>query len=359
MTNERRRDDVHVHVHDDTAASERRAEMLAARSEYVRAFAPGSIGNLGPGLDVLGCAVTGAGDEVEAWWIDEPATGPRVVVVDAGHPELPLDAGANACAIAAEAVLQRAQIRGAGVALRVHKGLPLSAGQGGSGASAAAAVAATDALLAARGFDTLDREGTIACALVAEAHVAGRHLDNLAASLLGGVICVRAVDPPDVSQIPVNMPLWFALAHPNIRVRTADARRVLPQSFSRDTLIAQLASVASMVNALALGDAALFGRALVDHVAEPARAQLVQGFLPAKAAALDAGALGASLSGSGPSTFAACASEEVANAAAEAMRWAFETSGVQCSARVCTIDFDGAIVRREADSLSGTGAERT
>lgn len=306
------------------------------------AYAPGGIGNLGPGLDVLGCAITGAGDEVQAWWTDSPG----VTIVDAGHPEITTDPTRNACGIAASAVLDRAVgIYGSaerGVALRVRKGLPLSAGQGGSSASAVAAAVAVNQLVVMEGGDPLDRVGLLQVALVAETVVAGRHLDNVASSLMGGVICVRGIDPPDVCHVPVRMELWFALAHPAIRVRTADARAVLPTSFSRETLIAQMANVASLVTALAVGDHALFGRSLVDVIAEPARARLVSGFADAKAAAIAAGALGASLSGSGPTTFAACASEADALAVAEAMRWSYESAGHACSARVATIDFDGA-----------------
>ena len=308
----------------------------------ILAYAPGGIGNLGPGLDVLGCAITGAGDEVHARWTSDAG----IVIEDAGHPDLPTDPTLNACAIAARAVLERAVgLRDStprGVALSVRKGLPLSAGQGGSSSSAVAAAVAVNQLLVAEGADSLDTVGLLQAALVAETAVAGRHLDNIASALLGGVVCVRGIDPPDVTSVPVRMDLWFALAHPNIRVRTVDARAVLPQFYPREMLIAQLASVASLVTALAIGDAALFGRALVDHVAEPPRAVLIPGFREAKQAALEAGALGASISGSGPTTFAACDSEVTALAAAEAMRWVYEATGHQCNTRVATIDFEGA-----------------
>ena len=304
----------------------------------VVAFAPGSLGNLGPGLDVLGCALTGAGDEVHAWWTDAPG----VTIVDTGHPELSHDPLRHACAIAAQAVLRRVPHVERGVALSVRKGLPLSAGQGGSGASAVAAAVAVNQLIVQNGGDALDAVGLLETSLVAESQVAGRHLDNLAASLLGGVICVLGIDPPDVSNVPVNVPLWFALAHPDIGVRTADARAVLPASYSRETLVAQMASVASLVTGLARGDLSLVGRSIVDHVAETPRSTLIPGFAAAKLAALEAGALGASLSGSGPTTFGVCASEASALAVAEAMRWAYAAAGHACHARVARIDFDGA-----------------
>jgi homoserine kinase len=307
----------------------------------ILAYAPGSIGNLGPGLDVLGCALTGAGDEVHAWWSDIAG----IRIVDAGLPDLPVDADRHACGIAAQAVLARTGFHDRGINLSVRKGLPLAAGQGGSGASAIAGAVAVNALLQCAGLDALDDIALMSAALEAETRLAGRHLDNIAASLLGGVVCVRNIDPPDVSRVPVARAIWFALAHPGFSVHTSLSRAVLPEFYSRDVLITQMANVASLVTALAIGDLALFGRALDDHVAEPARATLVPAFTEAKRAALESGALGVSLSGSGPTTFAACDSEATAQAAAEAMRWTFEASGVSCTTRVATIDHVGATWR--------------
>jgi homoserine kinase len=306
------------------------------------AFAPGSIGNIGPGLDVLGCAISGPGDEVHARIVDTPG----IFLDDAGHPNLPTDPDKHASAIAAREVLSRLGVRDFGVALRVHKGLPLSGGQGGSAASAVAAAVAVNALVAQQGLDSLDALALLDACLVAEVTVAGRHLDNLAPSLMGGVICIRSNNPPDVARVPVNAPMWFALAHPEISVRTADARAVLPTHVTRDVLIDQLASVAALVTGFANGDLELIGRALVDHYAEPARASFVRGFHEAKLAAFEAGALGGSFSGSGPTTFVVCETEAIALAAAEAMRWAYEATGVACSARTATIDFEGARWRR-------------
>lgn len=304
------------------------------RPYAVEAFAPGSIGNLGPGLDVLGCAVTGAGDRVRARRI----AGDAIVLEDPGHPSLPTDPARHACAIAADAVRRACGAPDAGLALRVHKGLPLAAGQGGSAASAVAAAVATHALLG----EPLDAMTLLGCCLEAESVVAGRHLDNLAPSLLGGVVTVLGLDPCDAVRVPVRTAPWFALAHPHLEVRTAEARAVLPQFLPRATCIAQLASVSALVTALGTGDVALLGRALVDHIAEPARAPRVPGFADALAAARGAGAVGGSFSGSGPTTFAVCADVDTAARAAEAMRVAYEATGIACDTRVVTIDDTGA-----------------
>lgn len=307
------------------------------------AYAPGSIGNFGPGIDVLGVALTGAGDEVRASFNGTS----EIVVAESGHPDLTRNPARHASAIAAREVLQRAGFSEYGVTLRVLKGLPLAGGQGGSAASAVAAAVAVNQLVSDAGGDALDSHALLSATLVAESTVAGRHLDNLAPSLLGGVVCVRSIDPPDVSRVPVAAAMWIALAHPEIKVRTADARAVLPASVPRSVLIEQLAAVSALITGLTTGDLELVGRAMTDHYAEPARASLVPGFYAAKAAAVDAGALGGSFSGSGPTTFMVCATEAIALAAAEAMRWSYEVSGVACTARVATLDFEGARWRRE------------
>jgi len=310
----------------------------------VRVFAPASIGNLGPGLDVLGCAVTGAGDTVTAEWCDEPG----IVVRDSGHPELPTDPALHSSAIAAAAVLRQALGGGTtprerGIALTVRKELPLSAGQGGSAASAVAGAVAAHALCGS----PLTSDAVLEACLIAEATVAGRHLDNLAPSLLGGICLVRSMDPIDVVQLPVPDSLFVVLAHPSQRLRTADARAVLPQLIERSVALHQAAQVAGIVAALASGDLALLGRSIDDRIAEPARAPLIPGFREAKAAALAAGALGASISGAGPTTFALVGDAACAQAVAVAMEAAFAAMGIESRVRVCEVDRVGARVEVE------------
>jgi len=301
------------------------------RTKRAGAIAPPSIGNFGPGLDILGCAVVGSPDVVVAERLGDDG---MVSVLESGHPELPTDPEHHASAIAATAVLREARSLGGrdntGVTLRVKKGLPLAAGQGGSAASAVAGAVAVNALL---GYPLSER-ALLACALEAEGRVAGAHLDNIAPALLGGLVLVRSLDPIDVVRLPTPGSLLIVLAQPQQRMRTAEARAVLPAQVDRAVALHQAAQVAAVVAALYAGDLELLGRSIDDRIAEPARAPLMPGFLAAKRAALDAGALGVSISGAGPTAFAIASNALVAERVASAMCDGYASAGIAAIAWV-------------------------
>ena len=304
----------------------------------VRAYAPGGIGNMGPGLDVLGCAVSGLGDEVELAWSSEMDLF-RLHVAEPGHPDLPRDPARHTAAIAAAAVLRLARVDPSrGLVIRARKGLPLAGGQGGSAASAVAGAFAMNLLLGS----PLERPSLLEAALEAESTVAGRHADNVAAALFGGVVLVRSIDPLDVVPLPYPGTLRVVLVHPDQRLPTAAARAVLPTTVDRSTLIRQSGNIAALVAAFASGDLDLLRRAVDDRIAEPARAGLLPGFAEAKAAGLKAGAVGCSISGAGPTAFAFAADDAIASRIANAMIFAYEERGVQATARIARIDPVGA-----------------
>lgn len=305
----------------------------------VRAFAPGSVGNIGPGLDIMGLALTGQGDTVEATW-GKVAT---IVVVDSGHPDLPTDPEHNTAALAAREVLRHLKVNDAAIELRLIKGLPLSGGQGGSAASAVAGAVAANALLGAG----LDRMTLLECALVAEAAVAGTHLDNILPSLVGGIVLVRDEAKRDFIQLPVPAALRVVLVQPRQQLRTREARSVLPEMVTRADALYQAAQVAAMTTAFATGDLSLLRGSVNDLIAEPARAALLPGFIAAKAAALAAGALGCSISGSGPTAFALADDDAHAAAIGAAMQTAYASAGVEAITRCERVSVQGARVEVE------------
>lgn len=303
----------------------------------VTAYAPGGVGNVGPGLDILGLALAGAGDTVRVEWTNVPG----IQILDPGHADLPRNPERHASGIAARAVLDRYKGqpgRRSGIALTVTKGLPLCGGQGGSAASAVAGAVAVNALLG----QPLDSRALVAACLEAEEAVSGRHADNIITSLLGGIVLIRCLDPLDIVKLPVPQELWVVVVRPDQRVRTADARAVLPAEIPRALALYQAAQVAAIVAALAASDYQLLGRAIDDRIAEPARAGLLPGFREAKAAALRAGALGCSISGGGPSVFALVRGREVGLIVGRAMQAAYESSGLSSETRVVQVDTEGA-----------------
>jgi homoserine kinase len=318
---------------------------MSAPCMRVNVSVPGGIGNLGPGLDVLGCALTGARDEVIAEWSQTAG----ITIIDAGHPQLPTDPSKNTVSIAAAAVMRVATTHGVrvshpGMAITIKKGLPLSGGQGGSAASAVAGAVAANALIWPVG-SRLTQNELLTCALEGEETVAGRHLDNIAPSLLGGIVLVRSLDPIEVVKIPAPAGLRIVLATPAQQLTTTRARSVLPIEVPRSIVVHQLAQVAAIVSACHSGDLALLGRAMDDRIAEPARTPLLPGFADAKISAIDAGALGVSISGAGPTAFALCNSEATASKIAQAMQSAYARAGLDCTVRICEIDTQGAIVK--------------
>ncbi|HYK00555.1 MAG TPA: homoserine kinase [Thermoanaerobaculia bacterium] len=278
------------------------------------AFAPGSIGNVGPGFDVLGLAVDGIGDRVT---VELTKRDSRVEAITGRDAELvPLDAAKNCAAIAANAYLAPFGFR---AIVTIEKGLALAGGMGGSAASSVAGAYAAGLALG----QSPNVRDVLAAALEGEAAVAGRHLDNIAPSVVGGLALSRSVDPIDVIRLPVAEDWWIALVTPNVRIETAAARALLPADLDRATWIQQMANTTALAHAFATGDGDLLRRALDDRYAEPRRAPLIPHFYDVKRAALNAGAYGCSISGSGPTLFAIAPDEAVARACRDAMVRAF------------------------------------
>jgi homoserine kinase len=282
------------------------------------AFAPATVSNVACGFDVLGFALETPGDEVTARL---SPSGVQIASIDGDGGRLPRDAARNTAGVAALALLTKLGER-RGVVLSIRKGLPLSSGLGGSAASAAAAVVAVDAVLGSGAtIETL-----VSCALEGERLGAGSaHADNIAPSLYGGFVLVRRLNPPDIIRLPVPAGLVAVVVHPDLEIETAKARALLGTTVPLADAVRQWANLGAFVDGLHRGDFNQISRSLEDTIAEPRRAPLVPGLAMIKRAAADAGALGCSLSGSGPSLFALCVGRDVAERVAVAMSGAVRT----------------------------------
>ena len=282
----------------------------------VTAFAPGTVSNVACGFDVLGFALEAPGDTVTARFAPAGSAAVRIDDIVGDEGRLPRDTARNTAGVATEALLTRVGER-RGVILTIRKGLPLSSGLGGSAASAVAAVVAVDALIGSR----LALDVLMACAFEGERLGAGSgHGDNIAPSLYGGFVLVRVANPPDVVRLPVPAGLTAVVVHPDLEIETAKARALLGDTVPLADAIRQWANLGALVDALHRGDYALMARALEDTIAEPRRAALVPGLAAIKQAAIAAGALGCSLSGSGPSLFALCRTAASAERVVAAMK---------------------------------------
>ncbi len=289
-----------------------------AEEQTCRAFAPGSIGNLACGFDVLGLALEGPGDEVLARRTEEP--GVKIAEIRGDGGRLPMEPGRNTAGAAAEAALAALGVDW-GVELELKKGLPLAAGMGGSAASAVAAVLAVQGL----SRRALESDALLRCALAGESVASGHgHPDNAAPSLFGGLVLVPAWEPLHPILVPVPEELSAAHVRPHLEIETRGAREVLGRTVLLEDAVAQWGNTAALMVGLLREDWEVIRHALQDRVAEPLRAPSVPGFEKVRRAGLEAGALGISLSGSGPSLFALCRGLKSAEAAGLAMVQAFQ-----------------------------------
>ncbi|HKB81392.1 MAG TPA: homoserine kinase [Thermoanaerobaculia bacterium] len=294
-------------------------------------FAPGSIGNVGPGFDVLGLAIDEVGDRVTVELTGGPA---RVAVRGVDAALVPVNPTHNAASIAADAMIRVLGGEGS-AAVEIEKGIPVSAGLGGSASSSVAG-----AYAAALACGVEPRPAVIiAAALAGEMFVSGRHLDNIAPITLGGLVLSRSIDPIDVIRLPVPRGWTAVLLTPNVRIETRRARSILPETWDRRSWVQQMANTAALVAAFSMADRELARRALDDLYAEPLRAPMIPNFAAVKRAALDRGAFGCSISGAGPTIFALVDGDRAAGCA-DAMREAMR--GTDCQVRISRIADRGA-----------------
>ena len=304
-----------------------------ARLRVARAFAPASVGNVGVGFDILGHSLAGAGDRAEVRVIDEPVV--RIAGIDGVVTGLPRDPRLNTAGTALLA-LREALSLPHGFELILHKGIPLGSGMGGSAASCVAALVAANALLER----PLPREALYRFALDGEAVASGsRHGDNLGSMLLGGLVLATH---DRLLRIPVPRDWHCALVHPHCVLETRKARAALAGDYALDAFVAQSAHLALVLAGCFRGDAALVREGLEDVLVEPRRASMVPGFARVKQAALGHRALGASISGAGPSAFGWYESRNDAEAGAAAMQAAFAAEGLQSDRFVAPIDSPAA-----------------
>jgi len=294
--------------------------MMVSR---VVVWAPATIANLGPGFDVFGLALSKPADVVEG---NISKSGMKITsIAGVGAADLPHDPKKNAVSIAAARVMNILGCDG-GLEFKIKKSIKPGGGMGSSGACAAAG-----AVIANEIFDGgLPMNKLIEAAAFAEGKIAGSiHYDNVTPAIVGGFTIVASVRP--FEYIALDPPcMKIVVAQPEIEVPTRRAREILPKKVPVQSAVANVCRASAMVAALKMKNLSMFGKCMVDSIAEPARAHLISGFYEVKRAAIEAGALGAAMAGSGPAIFAVAESHANANKVAVAMSRAFKGAGLKC-----------------------------
>ena len=305
----------------------------------VTAFAPATVANVACAFDVLGFALHQPGDFVTIEAVEKAGIFVKDISGDGG--KLPREVEKNTAAIAAREVLRLAGINDYSIEVAIKKEMPLGSGLGSSAASAVAAALAVNHLYGS----PLKRADLLPAILEGERIACGAaHADNGAPSLLGGFILIRSYQPLDIVQIKTPNELFAAVVHPDIEIRTEDARRILKRDISMKNAIIQWGNTAGLIAGLLQIDYGLIGRSLQDVIVEPERALLIPGFDAVKKAALAHGALGCSISGSGPSIFCLAQGESTAQHAGAAMAAQFHAIGIGAQVFVSAINETGATI---------------
>jgi len=305
-------------------------------SKWIKVFAPATIGNIGPGFDVLGMAIRGWGDTVEARRIQ---SGIKISRIDSATA-LSRDPRKNTAAIAASRVLDVLGVKG-GIEMRLIKGLPIGSGLGSSAASAAAGAFAANLLYG----NEMTKSQLILPATQAEEMVSGGFFaDNTAPALLGGATLTRCCQPLDITKIGSIKKLILVVVVPNITVLTREARSILPDMIKMKDFVYNMANTALITVAFAKNDYSLFARSLNDAVIEPIRKRLIPGFDDLKTNAMAAGADGLTISGSGPAVFAITDNLKKAKFIEQQMVMTFLGRNIKARSIITRVDSEGTRV---------------
>jgi len=309
--------------------------------DHIRVFAPATVANVACGFDVLGFAIGAPGDELECTITSKP--GVEILEITGDDGVLPRDPAKNSAAVGMQGLLDHVQCP-YGCAIRLHKMMPSGSGMGSSAASAVAGVFALNQLL----DKPLPKNELLPFLLEAERAACGSAIaDNVAASLFGGFILVRSYEPLEVIQLPIPEDLCATVIFPHLTVLTKDAREILPKDIPLKHSLRQSANLGGLIIGLQNSDYGLISRSLKDYIAEPYRSQFIPGFDKLKAAIMDCGGLGGSISGSGPSVFALSRNPSVAREIGNAMRSIMEEQGIGADVYVSRINTIGPSVIKD------------
>jgi homoserine kinase len=301
--------------------------------DYLKIFAPATVANVSCGFDSLGFAVDSVGDEMTFTKTKEK--GVKITVITGA--DLTFDIDKNAASAVVKKILNDTNAN-FGISLTIHKGFSPGSGLGSSAASAAGAAFGTNQLL---GNPFTELELT-KFAMFGEEVACGTPIaDNVSAAIFGGFVLVRSYKPLEIIKLPVPSALRVVAIHPQIEVKTKDAREVLPKEIALKDAVTQWANVGGLISGLHSSDYNLISNSLVDIIVEPARKNLIPFFDKVKESALAAGALGAGISGSGPTIFALCKGDESAKNVYKSIKKSYSNTGINFELFISEINQEG------------------
>lgn len=300
--------------------------------ETVKIKSPGTVANLVCGFDILGLALNEPADWMELSLLDKP----EIIIQNKDDFNLPTDPAKNVAGVVLQSIIE-IQGGNTGFRLSVEKHIKPGSGIGSSAASAAGAAVAANHLLG----NIFSNEELVQFAMNGEKLASGvKHADNIAPCIYGGVTLIRSIHPLDIVSIPAP-DMFVTVVHPQIEVRTADARQILKQQVLLKDAIKQWGNIAGLVTGFMKNDYELIGRSLEDVIIEPVRSILIPGFDELKSKCKEAGALGGGISGSGPSVFMLSKNEKKARDVESVMKDIYNRIGIQYNTYVTTINNKG------------------
>lgn len=299
----------------------------------VKLKVPATIANLVCGFDIMGMAIADPFDEVTVRQSSEPG----IQIHHSDKFNLPTAVDQNVAGVALKALMEKHGDDRIGFEIIIHKHIKPGSGLGSSAASSAAAVFGANLLL----NEKFTLNELVAFAMEGERLASGAaHADNIAPCLYGGITLIRSSEPLDIISLPAP-DIFITVLHPQIEVKTSEARKVLPSSIMLKDAVKQWGNVAGLVSGIYRNDIGLISRSLIDLVAEPARKNFIPLFDEAKLAALRKGALGGGISGSGPSVFMISETRELAKKVETVIQNIYQTSGLQFNTYVTGIQSAG------------------
>ncbi len=302
----------------------------------IKVFAPATVANVVCGFDVLGFAVNEPGDEVVMRLVNEP--GVRLLKITGDDGRLPLNPTKNTVSASVQHYLEYLNREDVGVEIELHKKMPIGSGLGSSSASTVAGLYAINQLLG----NLLTAKELVPFAMKGEELACGYgHADNVAPALMGGFVLVRSYEPLDLIALPTPSNLFAAIVYPAVDVPTKDARQMIRAKVLLKDAVTQWGNIGGLVSGLFLNDLDLVGRSMRDVLVEPVRSILIPGFETLRSLAMENGAVGFGISGSGPSVFALVKDEQTARKITDAQQKHLEKLNISSNAYVSAVNAEG------------------